>query len=111
MLTYFIKITYNMQFQKGVKIVYLITYQKSNGDVFCRVRNTLPSCKIGSETSMGWKLLDIKYRFKNNYYTLPECLKLKKKQYKKIHLIQNIKNLIFKSNILLFILILILLLK
>lgn len=45
-----------------------VTYQKRNGDIIQRYRNTLVSHKIGDETSMGWKVVDIKYKYKNNYY-------------------------------------------
>lgn len=46
-----------------------ITYQKANGDIFDRVRNSYCSYKIGDITSMGWSVLDIQYKYKNKYYT------------------------------------------
>lgn len=70
--------------------MYLITYQKSNGEVFCRIRNTMPECGIGKETSMGWKILDIKCNYKNNYYTISKCNNLQKKQYKRNHIKKSI---------------------
>ena len=39
---------------------YLILYER-NGDLFYRYRKSKPQYDIGSYTSMGWKLLDIKY--------------------------------------------------
>lgn len=48
---------------------YLITYQKSNGDIFVRARKTLYGLSIGDETSMGWKVLNIHYFYEGNYYT------------------------------------------
>ena len=91
--------------------MYLITYQKSNGDVFCRIRNTIPQYKIGGETSMGWKVLDIKYRFKDTYYTLPECRKQEKKYYKKLHIINHIKHFLKSNYTMLFVVILVILIK
>lgn len=49
--------------------MYQITYQKSNGEIFYRIRNTLPRYSVGETTSMGWKLLDIKYCIYNKYYS------------------------------------------
>lgn len=46
-----------------------ITYQKKDGSIIKRHRNTEPPYKIGQITSMGWKLLDIEYEYKNNYYS------------------------------------------
>lgn len=76
--------------------MYLITYQKSNGEVFCRIRNTIPECGIGKETSMGWKILDIKCNYKNSYYTMAKCNYLQKKQYKRHHAIKKIIKFIQK---------------
>lgn len=49
--------------------LYKIIYQKSNGVVFERIRNTLPLQKIGEETSMGWKIVDILYHYKDKWYS------------------------------------------
>lgn len=71
--------------------MYLIFYQKRNGDVICRIRNTMPQYGIGEETSMGWTIIDIKQRFKNSYYSFPEYNKLenkRRKQYKFVNYIQ-----------------------
>ena len=46
-----------------------ITYQKKDGSIIKRCRSTEPPYKIGQITSMGWKLLDIEYEYKNNYYS------------------------------------------
>ena len=45
-----------------------ITYQKSNGCIIKRLRSTPLGCKIGDTTSMGWKVLNIEYQYKNKYY-------------------------------------------
>lgn len=39
---------------------YLVLYEKSNGVLFYRYRKSKPQYEIGSYTSMGWKLLDVK---------------------------------------------------
>ena len=46
-----------------------ITYQKRDGSIITRYRNTALPYKIGDETSMGWKVLNIMYEYKNQYYT------------------------------------------
>lgn len=45
-----------------------ITYQKDNGCIFQRYRSTTLPYKIGETTSMGWKVLNIEYEYKNKYY-------------------------------------------
>jgi len=45
----------------------IVTYQKSNGEIFIRPYK-FTSKKIGEETSMGWKVLNIHYKYGNNYY-------------------------------------------
>lgn len=51
---------------------YKIIYQKQNGDIFERNRTTLPTQRIGEYTSMGWKILDIKYYCQYKWYTTDE---------------------------------------
>ena len=45
-----------------------ITYQKSNGCIIQRQRNTPLQYKIGDITSMGWKVLNIEYEYNNKFY-------------------------------------------
>ena len=61
-----------------MKEVYKIIYQKENGEIFERIRVTLPEYKIGEETSMGWKILDIKYYFQYKWYSSSEYSEYKK---------------------------------
>ncbi len=61
----------------------LITYQKRNGDIFQRVRNTYTSYRVGDETSMGWKVLDIKYKYKDHYYSYADYDRLIEKEWQK----------------------------
>jgi len=65
--------------------VYLITYQKKNGDIIYRERATLPGI-VGSETSMGWIIQDIKYQFNNKYYDYVDYKNISKKYYAKRHI-------------------------
>ena len=39
---------------------YLVLYERTNGELLYRYRKSLPQYEIGSYTSMGWKLVDIK---------------------------------------------------
>lgn len=59
-----------------------ITYQKRDGSIIQRYRNTMLPYKIGDETSMGWKVLNIEYEYNNKYYPEYEYSMLihKKKQ-------------------------------
>lgn len=50
----------------------LVTYQKRNGEILQRKRKTYTSDVIGDTTSMGWKVLDIKYSYNGKYYSLSE---------------------------------------
>lgn len=61
--------------------MYQIEYKKRNGEIIKRIRNTLPG-KIGETTSMGWIIMDIKYAFKDKYYSLRDYQILFKKQSK-----------------------------
>lgn len=67
-----------------------ITYQKRDGTIFHRLRETYPTHKIGETTSMGWKVLSIEYQYKDKFYTEYEYSKLiynrKKRSMKKKHI-------------------------
>lgn len=45
-----------------------ITYQKRDGSTIQKYRNTMLPYKIGETTSIGWKVLNIEYEYKNKYY-------------------------------------------
>ena len=92
--------------------MYLIFYQKRNGDVICRVRNTIPQYGIGKETSMGWKIIDIKQKFKSSYYSFSEYNKLENNRIKRYRFIKAMKKCFDKYiSILLIILLTLFLLK
>lgn len=57
----------------------IITYQKENGDIFYRPSKTPSIKKIGDETSMGWKILDIHYKYGDNYYCYNDFIKIIRK--------------------------------
>lgn len=59
--------------------MYKIIYQKKDGTIFERMRDTLPG-SIGYTTSMGWTIKDILYSFKDEYYSYDEYKKLSKKR-------------------------------
>lgn len=61
-----------------------VTYQKRNGIVFKRLRDTTPPYRVGEETSMGWKVLNIEYEYNNNFYPSYEYYKLIEKNKQKI---------------------------
>ena len=61
-----------------------ITYQKRNGIVFKRLRDTTPPYRVGEETSMGWKILNIEYEYNNKFYPSYEYYKLIEKNKQKI---------------------------
>lgn len=74
----------------------MITYQKQNGDIIFRPRKCVYDRTIGQETSMGWKILDIHYRYNGNYYKYDDFWKLIHKEntkHKKIarYLIKKLK--------------------
>ena len=54
----------------------MITYQKPNGEIIFRPRKTVYDRHIGQVTSMGWKVIDIHYRYNGNYYTYLDFMKL-----------------------------------
>lgn len=67
-----------------------ITYQKRNGSIIKRTRNTILPYKIGDRTSMGWKVLNVEYEYKNKFYTYYDYNRLlykgKRKHAKKRHI-------------------------
>ena len=80
-----------------------ITYQKNDGTIIQRYRNTPLSYKIGENTSMNWKVLNIEYEYKNKYYPEYEYNKLiyknkqkciKKMQRKELY-ISHLRNLMY----------------
>ncbi len=80
-----------------------ITYQKRDGSIIHRLRNTSIPYKIGEMTSMGWKVLNIEYEYNNKYYPIYEYNKLihkhkqrylRKRQIKEFY-INNIRTLMY----------------
>lgn len=46
----------------------IIIYQKSDGSKFIRAYNYDYGRKIGDETTMGWKVINVLYEYEGNYY-------------------------------------------
>lgn len=46
-----------------------ITYQKRNGDIIKREVSCITTHKIGETTSMGWKILNIQYKYNGKWYS------------------------------------------
>lgn len=61
-----------------MKDIYKIIYKKANGEIIERERTTLPIQKIGEDTSMGWRILDIQYYFLHKWYSITEYNAYKK---------------------------------
>jgi hypothetical protein len=88
-----------------------IIYQKRNGEIFERIRNTYITYRIGDTTSMGWKVLDIQYKYKNKYYSSMEYDRVINENIKRRKKIMNFKkqfynmykNLIYCASMLIFI--------
>lgn len=78
--------------------MYRITYQKSNGEIFYRIRNTIPRYRIGELTSIGWRFLGVEYEFKGDYYSFAEYKKLMNEYKKKHHLFSKFKRYIKQFN-------------
>ena len=89
-----------MHLLRGGRVVeYMITYQKSNGDILLRPRKTLYDLRVGDTTSMGWKVLNIHYCYEGNYYTyLDYCRVIRGQQIRKKKEKKFIKYLIKQLN-------------
>ena len=81
--------------KKGGARMYKVIYQKENGNVIERIRNTYPNYSIGETTSMGWVVLDILHNYKGEYYSSSDYYQLisknKNKRRMKKQLIEGIK--------------------
>ena len=66
--------------------MYKVFYQRQNGEIIERIRNTLPHYKLGEITSMGWIIVDIHYLLNNKYYPFREYRTKLDKQIKRNHI-------------------------
>ena len=46
-----------------------VTYKKKNGDILQRTITTYSPYRVGDVTSMGWLVEDIKYKYKDKWYS------------------------------------------
>lgn len=76
--------------------MYKVIYQKSNGEIIERIRNTFPHYHIGQTTSMGWVLLDVMYYLNDNYYSHRDYQILMNKYRKRNKIKRNIRKYIKK---------------
>ena len=74
-----------------------VTYQKRDGNIIHRPRNTILPYKVGDTTSMGWKVLNIEYEYKNKYYPEYEYNVLIAKNRKKVIKIRETRDRILKE--------------
>lgn len=70
-----------------------ITYQKRDGCIIQRLRNTMIPYKIGETTSMGWKVLKIEYAYKDKFYPEYEYNMIISKKKQKCVRINNAKKM------------------
>lgn len=67
------------------------TYQKKNGELVNKITYFRGQYKVGEENGFGWKVVDIKYKFKDNFYPMYEYDRLIQKQWKREDTIDEIK--------------------
>ena len=77
--------------------MFLIVYQKRNGELIYRTRNSLPG-KIGDITSMGWLIKDINYLYHGKYYSASDYNRLMNKQHNIVKSYRKLKQFI-KNNL------------
>ena len=68
-----------------------VTYQKKDGTILNRIRNTSLNYNIGDITSMGWKILDIEYNYNGKYYSKYDYDKMMMNDKKKQQRIKRLK--------------------
>lgn len=74
-----------------------ITYQKNDGSIIYRLRKTMLPYNIGDTTSMGWKVLNIEYKYKDKYYQVYQYYMLISKDRERYKRKQQIKNFCIKG--------------
>ena len=73
--------------------MFLIVYQKRNGELIYRKRMSLPG-RIGEQTSMGWTIQDINYFYNGKYYSASDYNKLMSKQHNIVKSFRKLKDFI-----------------
>ena len=76
-----------------------ITYQKRDGSIMQRFRNTMLPYKIGDTTSMGWKVLNVEYEYNDKYYSYYEYNKLIHKSKQRYMKRKQLEEFCFKKTI------------
>ena len=67
------------------------TYQKKNGELVNKITYLRGEYKIGETNGFGWKVVDIKYLFKGNFYPMYEYDRLIQKKWRRDDAIDDIK--------------------
>lgn len=75
-----------------------VTYQKRNGSLIQRIRNTMVPYKIGETTSMGWKVINIEFRYDNAFYSEQDYYRIIQRNKKRHIRKQQIKKTIIKES-------------
>lgn len=74
-----------------------VTYQKRDGSIMQKFRKTELPYRIGDETSMGWKVLNIEYEYENKFYPKYEYNMLKDMNKKKIIKMKKMKEICIRE--------------
>ena len=69
-----------------------VTYEKGNGDIVQRYVG-FSSYKVGEVTGQGWRVVDIKYKYKNKYYSSAEYNELLNKEWEHAEKIRQMKRI------------------
>ena len=75
-----------------------VTYQKRNGSLIQRIRNTMVPYKIGETTSMGWKVINIEFKYDDRFYSETEYHRLIQKRKSRYNRKQKIKKTIIRES-------------
>lgn len=80
-----------------------VTYQKRDGSVIQKQRNTMLPYKIGEITSMGWKVINIEFEYNNKLYSehdygriiqTNKCKYIRRKQIREL-IIKELKTILY----------------
>lgn len=75
----------------------IIIYQKNDGIIFVRTYKYDYGRKVGDETSMGWKILNVLYEYEGNYYQHDKYIRIIRKNTEKQHDKKRIRKAIRKA--------------
>lgn len=76
---------------------YMVTFQKGNGQIFVRIKQSIGGMRIGDETSMGWKIIDIREEYCGNYLHHDDIRRYRRKTLGKITLKKKIVRFLVRN--------------